>query len=97
MRKLFFVIPLIFGLYINTYSQYITLRERQFYDETGQPFYPVMCNYMLDITYPPGVLSDLYLTPIAGYGLTSDHDYGPAVSDNMTQILNDFNQINVAQ
>lgn len=61
----------------NSYAQYFTIKGRQFYDETGQPFTPVAMTYMLYLTHngPPNptpsdidLQNDFYLSPNNHYG-----------------------------
>ncbi len=57
-------------------AQYITLQGKQFYDQSGNPFYPVVCNYVLELAYDPVnnpvhsplQVGDFVLQPYCSYG-----------------------------
>jgi hypothetical protein len=49
------ILPLLFLCMVEvSHAQYVTLKEKQFYDQSGQPFYPVICNYWVHMNtdYP---------------------------------------------
>ena len=49
-RSIVFLLSLLFGA-LFAQAQYITLQGDQFMDEHGEPFYPVMMSFYLDLYY----------------------------------------------
>lgn len=72
----------------------IHLSNKQFIDEYGQPFFPMIMNYYVDFVYTDtlGPLPDFtncYIARPSIYGATGGHDYANVV-DGPTKILQDF-------
>ena len=75
IHKTLFV-ALLLCLQAQLMAQYITLKGKQFYDQNGQPFYPVVCNYVLELAYDPInnpvhnplQVGDFILQPYCSYG-----------------------------
>lgn len=91
---IFYSFFFLYGFY--SFGQFVTLNGRQFKDENGHPFYPVMCNYLISMPYirpdtnsPP---SDFLLGPASAYGSTWGDDYCH-FNDATMQILHDFQEI----
>ena len=45
----FILCPLLALCMYNVSAQFITLKGKQFIDQSGQPFYPVICNYAVNL------------------------------------------------
>jgi len=82
--------------YPQVYGQgYIHLNGKQFIDENGEPFYPMIMNYWVDFGYPLGVsttpldVNDCYLAQTSIYGGLGSFDY-TNILDGPDRILQDF-------
>lgn len=78
----------------NSHGQgYIHLKGKQFIDENGQPFYPMVMNYLVDFVYtgaaPAADFSNCHIAQASVYGLDGVHDYSD-VLDGPNRILQDF-------
>lgn len=73
------------------HSQVVTLVGKQFKDENGNPFYPVVCNYILDYGYDLGS-SSYFLMPHHKYGTTWLDDCS-TLSECQNRIQEDFHEI----
>lgn len=80
-------LALLLSMQAQLMAQYITLKGKQFYDQSGEPFYPVICNYELRLTcddcdhvtndgYYDGTdpLGNFQLHPFFKYGSTNGFD-----------------------
>ncbi|MCX6199921.1 MAG: T9SS type A sorting domain-containing protein [Bacteroidetes bacterium] len=95
----FLFVALLLCLHAQLMAQYITLKGKQFYDQSGQPFYPVVCNYIVELAYDPtsstsSTSVDYYvLQPYISYGL-ENHGYndisGVTLQDGPERIKADF-------
>lgn len=56
IRGYVFLLSMLIGTIAN--AQYITVQGDQFYDENGQPFFPMVMNYVVDTYYPTTYLPD---------------------------------------
>ena len=78
--------------YLNGKAQgYIKLEGKQFIDENGQPFYPMIMCYFVDLAYQGGTfdLNDTYLTRARIYGASESFDY-TNVTEGPNKVLQDF-------
>jgi len=91
---LFCSLFLYFGLSSPAQTGYITIQGRQFKDGNGNNFYPLVCNYVVDVVTPedPGDYTNTFISPKATYG--QDNEYSCDGSNSCDQeLLNDFNEI----
>ncbi|MCW5908136.1 MAG: cellulase family glycosylhydrolase [Chitinophagales bacterium] len=84
-------------------GQYITLKGKQFYDQSGEPFYPVICNYEIRLTCDDCSyvttggycnncpLSNFELHPIFKYGSTVA--FNEAFTEGVDKIKADFEKM----
>lgn len=86
---LFFLFSGIFG--ISLFSQYVSIEGRQFKDENGNDFYPVVCNYLVDYFYNIDDTNSFFASPehsCDGWGYECN---GTSTCD--TQFYHNFIQI----
>ena len=88
---LFFFFSGIFG--ISLFSQYVSIEGRQFKDENGNDFYPVVCNYIVDVVNTnPNDFSTTYISPEHSWGTGYSYECNNCTSCDQ-QLINDFQQI----
>ncbi len=77
-----------------SFGQYVTIEGRQFKDENGNDFYPLVCNYMLSVITPgdPNDYSTSFVSPVTYYGPDGLCDCFTETQCNQ-QLLDDFNKI----
>ncbi len=66
MKKLFFT-ALFSCFYVMLYPQYITLKNKQLYDQSGQPFFVKGVNYLTDLYSAAGDTTGLVVKPSFSY------------------------------
>jgi hypothetical protein len=94
MYKLFFCILFSCIFEFTIFGQYITLQGRQFKDEHGGDFYPVVCNYLLSLPYVENNGTyDFVIAPSHHYGGSALDEYGPPLSDAINKLFVDFTEI----
>ena len=79
------------AFYFSIFSQgagYVTLKGKQFYDQQGTPFFPMVMNYTLDI----GNYNGYFITPDHSYNLSNEYEC-VSMPGCTTQIQADFNHI----
>jgi hypothetical protein len=74
MKKIFFTILCCLFVAI-AFPQYITLKGKQLYDQSGNPFYVKGINYTVELFNASGLLSSFQLKPSYGYYPTSKSSY----------------------
>ncbi len=64
------------GIFVITMQgQYVTIEGRQFKDENGEGFYPVVCNYEADIIHDS--VGNYNIAPSGAYGVNWGYDCVP--------------------
>ena len=81
---------------VSCFSQtgYVTIQGRQFKDGEGNNFYPVVCNYVVDVVTPNASLNDFstsYISPENGYGICPGYECDE--NNYNDYLLADFNEI----
>ena len=89
---LFFLFSGIFG--ISLFGQYVSIEGRQFKDENGDDFYPLVCNYCLDLPYTLDANGNYHfvIAPHHHYGESWRDEYTP-MDSAITRIYSDFREI----
>ncbi|MCX6278570.1 MAG: cellulase family glycosylhydrolase [Bacteroidetes bacterium] len=83
---------LLCGIFVMTMQgQYVTIEGRQFKDENGDDFYPVVCNYQADIIHDG--LGSFYIAPAGFYGVIWGYDCSPIDTCNHNSFVHDFTEI----
>jgi len=81
---------------LNCFAQtgYVTIQGRQFKDGAGNNFYPLVCNYVVDVVTPddPNDYSNTFISPEKRFGHDDNYECGGTFNCNQ-QLLNDFNEI----
>ena len=83
-----------FGLSLNSFcvtNNYVTIKGRQFYDKSGYPFYPLMCNLKLEIAFESN--SVFYIAPHPQNGLSTSLFDCTDQATCFTQITDEFVKI----
>ncbi len=88
--KTSFIILFIFSFAIQSFGQYITLSNDKYKDASGNDFYPVVCNYMLELAKDTG--NNYALKPTSKYGLTWVDDCN-SLSECQQRVQTDFYEI----
>ncbi|MFH1159864.1 MAG: hypothetical protein V1733_02830, partial [bacterium] len=91
-RRLFFIILFaIFG--ITSFGQYVTILGKQFKDENGNDFEPVVCNYNVDIVnIDTSDFLTTYISPNHSFGIYNTYECSGTESCD-DQLKNDFIQM----
>jgi hypothetical protein len=94
MKRFLFLIVLSGIFVISAMAQYVTLHGRQFKDEHGNDFYPVVCNYIVSIVnQEKNDFSSTFVSPEFAWGADSTGwDCSSTMSCN-TQLEIDFKQL----
>lgn len=108
MKRFLFLLPFYFFLlpflslpfgegWGGAFSQgFVTLQGRQFYDHQGNPFYPVVVNYGVNLPHindgNTNTLSNFEIAPDGSIGGTNGYDH-PAFDKGADRILVDFLKI----
>lgn len=80
------------GIFVITMQgQYVTIEGRQFKDENGEDFYPVICNYAADIIHDG--LGNFNIAPSAAYGVNWGYDCVPMTTCYFDAFFHDFTEI----
>ncbi len=69
MKKGYFLLLFSFLFCSFSYSQYVTLEGRQFKDENGNDFYPVVCNFMTQYLYTSSQPEPFFPSPDINHDL----------------------------
>src|SRR6185437_17074892 len=89
MKKLFFTILCLLYVII-AYPQYITLKGKQLYDQSGNPFYVKGVNYGIDIYSPTADTSNLKIRRHHGYYQNDTCPTYSTEANYFKDITNDF-------
>jgi hypothetical protein len=75
-------------------AQFVTLEGRQFKDENGNNFYPMVCNYNVEFVTPtdPNDFLSTFISPSKDYGNSNAYECNGTATCN-TNLLVDFNEI----
>ena len=74
-------------------GQYVTIDGRQFKDENGNNFYPLVCNYNVNIMNLPTAtdFSTSWVTPWQNYNDANSHCFDQAACNNL--LISDFTEM----
>jgi len=93
MSRLLFTFIIMFIFVSVARSQYVTLEGRQFKDENGEDFYPVVCNYIVDVVNTDHLdFSTTHLSPEHSWGTGNDYECTNCTNCDQ-QLINDLRQI----
>jgi hypothetical protein len=78
----------------NSFGQFVTLEGRQFKDENGNNYYPIVCNYIVEYVTPsnPDDFLSTFISPYKNYGNSGAYECD-CISTCNTKLLTDFNEI----
>lgn len=93
MKRILLIVQFIVysGILFSQSNNYVTLEGKQFKDENGNPFYPIVCNYLVEFVYL-GVPHGYHISPEHGYGSSNNFECTDETTCDQA-IINDFMQI----
>ncbi len=86
------------SMFVCSFGQFIKLDGRQFKDENGEDFYPMVMNYWVDLVYkgelqePVENFDSIKLAPYMKFGSSPGYDI-PSIEHGIGRIYTDFQEI----